>query len=194
MGDLPSAIQRRLCHYYGLADVPDVTGFLRVSNDVARERVLVREEADAVDVRVELPAAVMRPERSLDDVCQIVEGISHFVLIAERARCELPTTQLELELQAEVDKFVVLGVIPEPLPAIERARLRWRLFDTARFAHPAGTLVGDRYRMASRTAERFIHRLEREYLAPARLDLLRRQLCRFFRAGQTAKLELARAA
>ncbi|MCH7929016.1 MAG: ATP-binding protein [Proteobacteria bacterium] len=35
-----------------------------------------------------------------------VEGVSHFVLVAERARRELPVTQLELELQAEIDKFL----------------------------------------------------------------------------------------
>ncbi len=188
------AIQSQLCDVYGLDGVPDVTAFVTARADVTRERVLVRETDDGLEVRVELPAAVLDAEPSLDVLCQAVEGVSHFVLIAERARCELPTTELELELQAEVDKFLLLGIVPRPKPAIERARLRWRLFDAARFAHPAGTELGDRYRLASRAALGFIHRLEQRYLRRSRLDGLRGELRRFFRAGQTAKLELARAA
>ncbi len=193
--ELARAIQERLCGYYGVDGVPDVAGFLEARADVERERVLVRETADGVELRVELPAAALEPEPTLDELCQVVEGVSHFVLIAERARCELPITQLELELQAEVDKFVLLALLhargAAPLAPRDRAELRAKLFDSARFAHPAGTEVGDRYRIASRTAARFIHRLERDYLARPRLHELRVELRRFFRAGQTAKLELA---
>ena len=192
--NLPAIIQQRLCHYYGLDSVPDVGPFLEARDDVLRERVLVREGDDGIDVRVELPSAAFAATPSLDVVCQVVEGVSHFVLIAERARCELPTTHLELELQAEVDKFLLLGVLPEPLPSAERVRLRWQLFDAVRYQHEAGTVPGDRYRLANRTADRFVDRLDREYLRHSRMRELRFYLQRFFRAGQTAKLELARAA
>lgn len=191
---LPRILQRRLCDYYGLDGVPDVEPFLHAGPEVLRERVLVLEEGNAIEVRVEIPAAALGPEPSLDLACQVVEGISHFVLIAERARCELPTTQLELELQAEVDKFLLLGVLPEPLPSLERARLRLRLFEITRFVDEPGTLLGDRYRLASRTADRYLRRLETKYLDRSRWRELRGELNRFFRAGQTAKLELARAA
>lgn len=191
---LPTEIQRQLCLYYGLDGVPDVAAFIDARPHVLRERVLVVEEGDGAEVRVELPAAALGPDPSLDLVCQVVEGVSHFVLIAERARCELPTTHLELELQAEVDKFLLLGVLPEPLPALDRARLRYRLFEAVRFSHEAGTESGDRYRLANRTASLYVHRLEREFLHRARWRELREQLRRFFWAGQTMKLELARAA
>lgn len=188
---LPSTIQKRLCSYYGLDSVPDVGPFIEAREDILRERVLVREGSDGIDVRVELPEAAMGPTPSLDLVCQVVEGVSHFVLIAERARCELPTSHLELELQAEVDKFLILGVLPEPLPSLERVRLRWRLFDAVRYEDAAGTVTGDRYRLANRMAERFVDRLDREFLRRSRMRELRSYLQRFFRAGQTAKLELA---
>ncbi len=188
---LPGTIQKRLCSYYGLDSVPDVGPFIEAREDILRERVLVREGSDGIDVRVELPEAAMGPTPSLDLVCQVVEGVSHFVLIAERARCELPTSHLELEFQAEVDKFLILGVLPEPLPSLERVRLRWRLFDAVRYEDAAGTVTGDRYRLANRMAERFVDRLDREFLRRSRMRELRSYLQRFFRAGQTAKLELA---
>jgi hypothetical protein len=191
---LPRLVQRRLCHYYGLDDVPDVGAFVEVGPEGSRERVLVREGADGVELRVELPEKALAEDADLDGACQLVEGVSHFVLLSERVRCELPTTHLELEMQAEVDKFLVLGVLPSPLPDDERARLRRRLFEGARFLDPEESDVGARYRIASLAAERFVHRLERDFLRRARHRELRALLARFFRAGQTEKLSLARAA
>ncbi|MBM4377162.1 MAG: hypothetical protein FJ095_18945 [Deltaproteobacteria bacterium] len=191
---LPRLVQRRLCDYYGLDDVPDVTAFVEVGPAGSRERVLVRESVDGVELRVELPETALGDGAGLDGACQLVEGVSHFVLLAERIRCELPTTHLELEMQAEVDKFLVLGVLPNPLPDDARAGLRRRLFEEARFLDPEQTDAGERYRLASWAAERFVHRLERDFLRRARHRELRALLARFFRAGQTEKLSLARAA
>ncbi len=194
---LPRRVQDRLVRYYGLEDVPDVEAFLAPRDDAQRERVLVLETEDGVEVRVELPRETIHPARPLtfDELCQVVEGVSHFVLIAERARCELPLTALELELQAEVDKFVLLGVAAtrRSTPAT-LAHLRHRLFSSARFVDAPGTEAGERYRLASRLAWQFVCRLERSYFKAARPRELREALRRFFRAGQTTKLELALAA
>ena len=38
----------------------------------------------------------------------IIEEVSHFHLLTQRARSDLATTQLELEWQAEVDKLIIL--------------------------------------------------------------------------------------
>ena len=52
----------------------------------------------------------------------MIEGISHFMLLVERARREEPVTLLELEVQAEIDKFVSARLhCPEHAPAIRRA-------------------------------------------------------------------------
>jgi hypothetical protein len=190
----PGSIQRLLMRYYRLEELPAVEQFVRVSEELERERLLVRWGEDGVDVALELPSEATRSNR-LDAVCQRVEGVSHFLLVAERARCELPLTELELELQAEVDKFVVLVVAGErALDARSRARLHERLFGSVRFLDPPGTERGERYRIAHCLAMRFTHKLEHRYLRHGRHHELRVALCRFFRAGQTAKIELARAA
>ena len=56
---LPTEIQRQLCLYYGLDGVPDVAAFIDARPHVLRERVLVVEEGDGAEVRVELPAAAL---------------------------------------------------------------------------------------------------------------------------------------
>lgn len=190
----PGAIQRRLMHYYGLDALPAIAPFVRVTDEVSREQLLVRWGDDGVEMALELPLDATR-SNELDSVCQLVEGVSHFLLVAERARRELPITQLELELQAEIDKFVVLAVVGvRPLDVASRVLLRRRLFGAVRFVDAAGTERGERYRTAHRLAMRFTRELDHRYLRHGRHRELRVALCRFFRAGQTEKLELARAA
>lgn len=192
---LVARIQQRLVAYYGLEEVPDVAAFVRFREDIDRERLLVRDGGGELAIALELPAAAENEPATLDGLCQVFEGVSHFVLVAERARCELPVTQLELELQAEIDKFVLLGVDrPTPLATSQVFDLRARLFDGAAFIDEAGSEKGDRYRMANRLAARMAERIDAEYLRRARFDELQRTLRRFYRVGQTGKLGLARAA
>ena len=183
--------------YYRLEELPDVEPFVALRSDVDRERVVIRDRGGTVELRVELPADAVEPKAglSLDKLCQVVEGVSHFLLLAERARRELPTTQLELELQAEVDKFVLLGVaLDRPLGRAQLRSLRRKLFAQARFVDPPGSERGERYRMAHRLAERFIHQLDRRYLRRQRLSEVRETLQHFYRMGQTSKIALTRAA
>jgi hypothetical protein len=189
-------IQQRLVAYYGLDAIPAVEGFVSARDDVERERLLVRDADDAVELTLELPAHAVEPGPvTLDVLCQLVEGVSHFVLVAERARRELPTTQLELELQAEVDKFVVLAIASEQeMDAAERVAVHRRLFGAVHFFDPAGTECGDRYRMAHSLAMRFTYRLEHRFLRAGRRRELREALRHFHRVGQAAKLSLALAA
>lgn len=120
---------------------------------------------------------------------QLAEGVSHFVYVAERARTGLPATQLELELQAEVDKFV-LWIGSDAAPSGNPRDVREQLFERVRFLHPAGTEAGQRYRLANDLAAQFVTRLHELPSREARV----RRLRRFYRAGQTDKIRLSRAA
>ncbi len=191
---LPSRIQRRLGRLYGL-DAPSVDDFVHPAES-GREVVYVREGDDALEIVVHLPRSVLESQgMTLDELCQVAEGVSHFLYIAERVRRKLPTTQLELELQAEVDKFVLLGgVVPEARGAFDARRaasLRERLFDRASFTHEAGTEEGDRYRVASSIAARFSEKIAR---LRENGGAVVRALRDFYGAGQREKLEIALAA
>lgn len=182
-----AGIQRRLEDYYGLERTPDVAAFAEAAPDGEREQLLVRESDDAVELALIVPNDA--PSAGANDVwLQLVEGVSHFVYVVERVRTGLPTTQLELELQAEVDKFVLLGLEPGGDRESVR-RLHEHLYENGRFLDASGTEAGDRYRLANDLAARLGARLLGRHAHDARA-LLRR----FYRAGQTDKIALARAA
>ena len=194
---LPARLQRRLTAFYNLSAVPPVDAFVSARQDVARERLLVHHAEDGLELRLELPAHAVDPEGpvALDLVCQVLEGVSHFVLVTHRATTEGATSQLELELQAEVDKFVVLALARQKPPTPRwRSTVKKTLYERVRYAHPAGTETGDRYRAANRLAIRLVERLERRYLAQARLQDARDALRAFYRLGPGDKLAYAEAA
>jgi hypothetical protein len=179
---------------YELEEAPDVVEFVRTGSGQSRETLVLRQGNDDLEIALVLPAVDDPAELAghhgpTDTWLQLVEGVSHFVYVAERARTELPATKLELELQAEVDKFVLLAFGDEPLTPQRARSLRRTLYEAVRYLHPANTEDGARYRLANDLAARFVARLER-WDCESRTRLLRR----FYRAGQAEKIRLARAA
>lgn len=118
------------------------------------------------------------------------EGVSHFVYLTFRASNDEQVSQLELELQAEVDKYAAGVLAGNGVGAIrERSRaLRQRLFARVRFLDDGGTVEGERYRIAHRAAARYVAALEARYIDEGRLDALRVELRRFYRMGAREKL------
>lgn len=197
---LPARIQTALCHTYGIDETPAVDDFIRSCDGVSeREVLLVRDNEDGVEVAVHLPKSAVDGTSSLgfDEVCQVIEGVSHFVFLVERARRELPLTQLELELQAEVDKYVVFvhhSRHIRPFEPHRAARVRARLFDAVAYLDPPGTEKGDRYRLANDLAARFAGMLDERFARRGRFEQLMYALRRFYAAGQYEKINLASAA
>jgi hypothetical protein len=185
--EIACRVQASLEGFYGIDRIADVGEFVRHGGD-SRETLLVRASSDgAVEMMLELPTLT----HDLDGVCQIIEGVSHFVYVATRASQDRSATALELEMQAEVDKYVVLAGELESLDVERSARLRERLYDRVTYLHVADTDLGERYRIANRAASRFLHRLETRCVSERRFGELRRELHAFFRVGQEDKLRLA---
>ena len=187
---LASRVQRGLENLYRLDRAANVDDFVHHAGAGEREGLLVRETSDGLELRLHLPRLGPSGE-DLDPICQIIEGVSHFVYLADRASREQATTQLELELQAEVDKYVVLAASLESFDERTSRRLRERLYEGVAFIHPPDTVEGERYRVANDRARRFTGRLEREFIARARYAELRAELRRFFHMGQGDKLRAA---
>jgi hypothetical protein len=119
--------------------------------------------------------------------------VSHFVYLADRAQSAREATQLEMELQAEVDKYVVLASSVRALDLSTSAKLRARLYERVHYAHDSATEMGERYRVANDAAHGFVRRLER-HLPGRRFGAMQEELRRFFRMGQADKVRLGRAA
>jgi hypothetical protein len=193
---LAGRVQGALERVYQLDRVADVGDYLKEAEAGEREALLLREADDgALEVTLRLPP--LEGEAGLDALCQIIEGVSHFVYVVERARVQREATQLEMELQAEVDKWVVLAASVAsrgPLDVDRSADLRSRLYERVSFEDDETSERGQRYRVANDAAHRFVRRLERDYVGQARFGEMRIELRRFFRVGQEDKLRLGRVA
>jgi hypothetical protein len=95
------------------------------------------------------------------DYWTALEGVSHFLYLAWNAGHDRPVSLLELEMQAEVDKYVVsYWLLRRQLPRRFPAELRHMLFERTRIDPRLSRARAGLYREASRYAEKFCRRLE----------------------------------
>ncbi len=198
----------------GIYDVPlaqDVAQFLLTDRSVlpgalpatnTEEQLLVAEDADGVSIGLFLDPAVLErlaeanPLEALNggnlaDYWTALEGVSHFVYLAWNAAHDRPVSLLELELQAEIDKYVAsFWLLRAQEPRRFPAELHRVLFEHATIDRE---LAGDRaglYRRANQYAARFCRRLGR-LLRPAGAQAQARamaELRRFYRFSNAMKL------
>lgn len=159
-----------------------------------REQLLVRQESGELGLGLFVdgealanlerhdPAAQL-DESNFADFCLAVEGVSHFIYIALRAAEDRRVSQLELELQAEVDKFICCVLVPGT-----QRDLRRRLYGDVRFADDLDDQERGRYQAANSQASRYAGALERRFVRPERIDALLCELRRFHRMDLTDKL------
>jgi hypothetical protein len=136
------------------------------------ETLLLREEEDGIALSLYLDEALLKRLQAgnlaaalksglLDDLCKVIEGLSHFNYVAWRASRDRSVTLLELELQAEVDKFVsTMHLAREERDAELMNGLHGRLFDNVRFHDHLTRPQLERYRAASEYAARFCRALK----------------------------------
>jgi hypothetical protein len=204
-------LQEELESIYGVR-APRVDAFL-VGRDVVREEageprapelLLVRERDGELELALFLDESVVRATRRADadhprprlvaravlnELSCAAEGVSHFVYLATRAEAGRPVSLLELEVQAEVDKFalLLLHLWRRGLRRMSGA-LRRRLFERVRYhAHLAPEEL-ERYRLANRLAAGYARWLEGRFVDDADLEGLLRELRRTYRRGGGEKL------
>ena len=132
------------------------------------------------------PAHVL-DERNLRDFLLALEGVSHFVYLTWRARADLAVSALELELQAEVDKYVTCLLLADACRH-KSAALRRRLFIDIEFHDDLDDDERSRYRAASENARRYATSLERRFVRSRRMPGLLAELRRFYRLSLAGKL------
>lgn len=205
-----ASLQSALAEIYDLPETPDVREFLMT--DRARltslgggrasdEQLLVAEEGDTLSMALYIDAAVLeRLDRSdpyaaltqenLADYLTAAEGVSHFVYVAWNTGHDKPVTLLELELQAEVDKYVLSAWLLREQGGRFPLELHRALFERARIDPVAAAGRIGLYHTASNYAARFCRHvavlLERRRHGVTR-DVLA-ELRRFYRWGNVRKL------
>ncbi len=162
-------------------------------------RTLVRESADGVLARLYYPDALIDrlerhpPQRGLgeenvDGFAVLVEELDHLLCIADGAVQGRSLTLFELELHANVSKYLVLARFlageAGRLRTPERSWLRFHLFEKIRY-RDGDPVVRERYREAARWAVRMLDAMA-SLPAPARVETLRT----FHDLGAAGKLRL----
>lgn len=132
------------------------------------------------------PLKALRPEQ-LDDFCKVLEGLSHFNYICWCARQDKSVKLLELEMQAEVDKFVATCLLALEQQDYELARrLHGWLFEQVRFNPGLDREQAERYRAANDYAARFCHGLAARLHGDSGKAL--GELRHFYRLSQSGKI------
>jgi hypothetical protein len=128
---------------------------------------------------------------NLADYWTALEGVSHFLYLIWNAGYDRGVTLLELELQAEIDKYVASWwLLREQDPGRYPAELHHLLFERARIDLRLAGERSDLYRAANQYAARFCRRLERQlstHAARARSETLA-ELRRFYRLSRERKV------
>jgi hypothetical protein len=203
-------LQRQLNEIYRVGSAYDVRDFLITDPETARrygqasirpdteEALLLATDNDDLAVSLYLDAELLaRLEASdpltrlrpgaLDDLWKVVEGISHFNYVAWKASQDREVSLVELELQAEIDKFVSTARLATDQGDARLARNlhRW-LFEDVRFRSHLKPAERDRYRSANDYAARYCRGLTAAVGEPD--DVVLAELRRFYRLPMTEKI------
>lgn len=198
------AIQDHLEHIYGIRCEYRAKDFLVDAESAralggsaqAREELLVSEGNDGLELALYLEPALLqrvseRPllEGELGDFCEVAEGVSHFVYVAHTAELNRRVSLLELEAQAEVDKFAICTLLGWGGHVGRWAGpLVGRLFDHVQLRGHLDEAERWRYTEANRIAKRYCERLL-PLVKNVRLDGLLSELRHMYRLGAEAKLQ-----
>lgn len=185
------AIQEQLESIYGIRCEYRARDFL-VDADAARqlgatgrnrEELLVSQSAEGLELALFLDPALLEAQ-TLGDFCEMAEGVSHFVYMTHVARLERQVSLLELEAQAEVDKFAicVLRQWSDDASSLIRA-----LFEAVQLRPQLEAQERWRYGEANRLAKTYCQRLL-PLIRAKQLDRLLAELRHMYRLGAEAKL------
>jgi hypothetical protein len=169
------------------------------------EQLLIAETADGIAMSLYLDVEVIErlarhcplralDERNLQDYCTALEGVSHFHYVSWSTGCDRSVSLLELELQAEVDKYAsALALLLAQRDGRFPAELFQRLFAGGQLLPHLSAPEQLRYTEAHRFAARFCRRLEERFLRrrQARPAAMLAELRSFYRLGRHAKLRHA---
>lgn len=167
----------------------------------ASEELLVVEGAGEVELALyvepglldRLPElALGLPGRFLDQLLPAfavaAEGVSHFVYFTLQALRDRAVSLLELETQAEVDKFATAVLhLWKHGERRRSAELRARLFDRVGYRPDLSAAERERYLFANRLARGYAAFLESRYVLLGRLEGLLAELRRSYRLPAAAK-------
>jgi len=164
------------------------------------ERLLIAEHAEGLDLSLYISANVMKHlenyhpielihEGKYSEFCLMLEGVSHFLYIVWNANHHKKVTLLEMELQAEVDKFIIMqSLLDSESTRDDVICLQNWLFEKNGFDAMLTERELERYKQANYYAGKYCMGLQQQYKLSDLNDDLLKELRRFYRLVQEDKL------
>ena len=177
-----------------------VAGSLDAGGRKVDEKLLIAESNGEADVALYLEQELLDrlarhdPLTHLDganlgDFWSALEGVSHFTYYAWNAARDKSVSLFELELQAEVDKFVTTGILLREQTGREPSGLHGWLFDSPTLAAELGDEERERYRRANRYAAKYCSRLIPGMAGAAAVQSELRHFYRLSQASKVARID-----
>lgn len=204
-----NALQQQLEHVYDLNTQHQVEDFLLLDPLMASclanidtpgdEQLLLRENEDGLEVSLFLRKALLDRllkddplcalhTGNLADYCLAIEGVSHFLHLVWNADHNRCISQLELELLAEIDKFVTTAtLIRQQTGRSQSPQLHHLLFQACSFRDDLQTHCRQRYYEANRLAALYCKTLQDRFELVPDEPRLQRELRRFQRLSKLDK-------
>lgn len=169
-------------------------------NQETREKLLVYEDEEGLNLSLYLDENVLShfdrhdpfeqlDEQNIQEFCLVLEGISHFIYLVWNASHDRSVTLLEMELQAEIDKFIMLtDCLEQQTTAPMQSQLLRLLFESNRYHADLDYEQAKRYRDATAFARRYCQRLKARYPGRRNRNGLLAELRRFYRLRRREKL------
>lgn len=165
-----------------------------------KEKLLIRPCSEGLDVALYLDQSVVEHlgrenplndlhGGNLNDFWIALEGVSHFLYLMWNVCLEKPVTLMELEMQAEVDKYVTsLWLMKHQGKRWLSRQIRENLFHRVRFDESLDDQSLTRYKDANFYAAKYCMQLENRYLRKRRGQLMFEDLRNFYRLPQGEKI------
>ncbi|HEY5622590.1 MAG TPA: hypothetical protein VIV14_02440 [Gammaproteobacteria bacterium] len=208
-------LQELLQEVYALETAYDVNDFLTTDAGIAEsldrggrrveEKLLIAEDDAEASVSLYLQQDLLDrllgnnpaeriADDNLSDLWIALEGVSHFLYYAWNASADKAVTLMEMEMQAEVDKFIATTVLLQRQGSSISPNLHHWLFELTRFDALLSEEELTRYQDANFYASKYCRKLAPQLGRWKARGAVNRELCDFYRYSQPAKIRHIEAA
>lgn len=165
------------------------------------EKLLIHQDGENIDIALYLDSALIKRlekndpteqlhDENIHDFWMALEGISHFLYFTWNVEYERQVSLLELELQAEVDKFILAALLIEKqFDGYIPQGLHYHLFQNTAFDGRLTQQELTRYRDANYFAGKFCMHIKNRFLKHRNFGPLMNELRRFYRLNHHNKIQ-----
>lgn len=167
--------------------------------DSSEETLLIRQNKKNIDIGLLFKPELLEWSKNLNwkeiqnlknhslfnKLNPLIEGVSHFVYFLWKAHQGHPLTQLELELQAEIDKFLLFS---QAVHLNDLSDLIDSLYENVEWISSLNKEEKSRYEISAKLAFKYCHYLRKTYFHSHQTHAIYSEIRNFYRMSQNEKI------